>query len=182
MQSKLLDKLAKPFNVELPEASGMDALLDKVLPAIRHHGEDLREEKFYLGKHYIEYRDEESFHDTILHIFNPEGEYVKSTNGEIDCGEWRLLGNKLQFGESDCEGVLYDLAFMDDEYLIIQRHGNHRMFPRKYMVLCIEKLAKKMEWNEAIEFLYAKYRDSSLFYFFVAIIILLLIAIVFMLR
>jgi hypothetical protein len=174
--------LAKSFNVELPQAATLDAMLDKILPNIRPHGEDLREEKFYLGKHYLEVRDDESFHDVVLHVFNAEGEYISSTNGKVDCGEWRLLGNKMNFGPSTCEGCLYDLAFLDDEFFILQRHGNTRLFERKYMVLIVEKLAKKMEWNESMEYLFDKYRNSSAFYWLVAMIVFLLIAIMLLLR
>lgn len=182
MENKLLDNLAKSFNVELPQASSLDGMLDKILPAIKPHGEDLKEEKFYLSKHYIEIRDDEAFHDVILHVFNPESEYISSTNGKVDCGEWRLLGNKMNFGQSTCEGCLYDLAFLDDEFFILQRHGNTRKFDRKYLVLVAEKLAKKMEWNEAMEYLFDKYRNSSAFYWVVAIIIFLLIIIMLLLR
>ena len=83
------------------------------------------------------------------------------------------MGNKLQFGESIQEGIIYELAFLDDEYLILRRHGNEQLFERKYLLLVIERLGKKMEWLEAGTYLYEKYRNGG---FMLWVVVFLIIA------
>ena len=177
----MLDKVAKPFNVELPESEGLDDLLTKVLPAIRQHSEDLREMEYYLGKNWIELRDDEDYHDVKLHIFEAEGEYVCSTDGNIECGEWRLMNGKFVYGPSSCDAEVFDLAFLDDDFFIIQKHGDSRKYRRKYRVFLREPLAKRLEWNEAVEYLFDKYRNSSGFLMTAVILLVLVIAIVLLL-
>ncbi len=177
----MLDKVAKPFNVELPESEGLDDLLNKVLPAIRQHSEDFREVEYYLGKNWIEIRDDEDYHEVVLHLFEPEGEYICSTDGNIECGEWRHLNGKFVFGPSSCDAEVFDLAFLDDDFFILQKHGNYRKFPRRYRVFLREPLAKRLVWNEAIEYLFDKYRNSSGFMITVVVLLVLIIALVLLL-
>ena len=116
----------------------------------------------------------------MLHIFNPDGEYLCSTDGDIECGEWRDLGaNKLLFGPSNCDAEVFNLAFLDDDFFILKKHGNERKFSHAYRVFIREPLAR-MEWNEAIEYLFDKYRNSNGF-FITIVVILLLIIVVFLL-
>ena len=171
----MLDKVAKPFNVELPEVDGLYDALDKVLPAIRKHSEDLREEEFFLRRNWIELRDEEDFHEVILHVFDDGGEYVRSTNGNIECGEWRLMNGKFVYGSSSCDGEVFDLAFLDEEFFILKKHGNSRLFDRRYHVFIIEPLYRKLEWNEAVEYLFDKYRNSNGFLITAALLLVMVI-------
>lgn len=173
----MLDKVAKPFNVELPEAEGLDDMIIKVIGNVRQHSEDFREQEYYVGTNWLEVRDDEDFHQRILHIFNPEGEYIVSTDGNIECGEWRLLNGKFVFGPSSCDGEVYDLVFLDSDFFIIQKHGNYRNRRRRFTVFVREPLALRLEWNEAMEYLFDKYRNSNGFMITVVILVVLIIAI-----
>lgn len=177
----MLDKVAKPFNVELPEAEGLDDLLNKVLPAIRQHSEDLREMEYYVGRNWIEIRDDEDFHEVIMHIFGEGGDYTCVTDGNIDCGEWRLLNGKFVYGPSSCDAEVFELAFLDEEFFILTKHGNFRKYDRRYRVFLIEPLARRLVWNESIEFLFDKYRNSNGFLMTAAILLVLIIALVMLL-
>ena len=181
MQGRLLDKIAKPFNVEMPERETLESALDNILPTIRRHSEDIREEEFFLNRHWIELRDDETFHDVVLHVFREGGDYMTSTDGQMDCGEWQPLANKMIVGGSSCSGTLYTLAFLDEDFFILRRHGNVRKFRSKYLFLVNEPIARRMEWNEAVEYLYDKYRNSSSFFITVAVIVLLIIVLTFLL-
>jgi hypothetical protein len=172
----MLDKVAQPFNVELPEAQGLDEMVKLIMKDIRKHSEDFREMEYYVGTNWLEVRDDEEFHEKILHIFNPEGEYIVSTDGNIECGEWRLLNGKLVFGPSSCDGEVYDLVFLDNDFFILQKHGNYRNRRRRYMVFVREPLALKLEWHEAMEYLFDKYRNSNGFLITVVVILVLIIA------
>ncbi|MCB0650363.1 MAG: hypothetical protein KDC85_03740 [Saprospiraceae bacterium] len=179
MDNKIVDNIADAFNSDLPPADTMDEYLDKIIPQIRHHSEDLREEKFYVEKHWIEFRDDDDFHEITMHIFNPEGEYLRSIDGDYHAGEWRYLSNKLIFGFKESEGEIYELAFLDGDFFILKKHGNPKAMERRYFVLVKEAVARKVEWRQALELLFNKYKNNNSFYITVAVIILLIIAIIF---
>lgn len=192
METKFLDRITKSLNSEAPVAHSMDEMLDKIIPLIRPWSEDLRELSNYLGRHWIELQDDETFHELVMHIFNDEGEYLKSTDGELKLGRWRYMGNKLAFGprvavtddDTDVEegaGQVFELAFLDKDFFILRRFGNPRKFERRYFVLVIEPIARKVEWREAMEFLYNKYRNNNSFYITITFIVLLIVMIVLLL-
>lgn len=154
----------------------MDDYLDQLLPSMRAIGEDLREDHFYLNKGWLEFRDDEKFHDTVLHFFNEGGEYLKSVNGDVSSGEWRYLerSNKMMV-----EDELFDLAYLDAEFFILAKHGDQkRLKKRKYFVMVFEPVGRKLEWRNVVEKLYSKYRGSNNFYYFLAFMIVLIVLLV----
>ena len=180
MENKLLDKLSDSFGVELPVADTLDKYLDEIIGAVRPWGEDLREAQFYLEKAWLEIRDDENFHDTILHFFNDGNEYLRSVDGDVSGGSWRHLEgpNKFLISHGKDE-ELYDLAFLDGQFFILRKHGNQvRMGQRKYFVMVTEKTGKSLEWRDLMELLFNKYRNNNNFYITIIGIILVIIAIV----
>lgn len=181
MEIKLFDKFVQPLKETLPEANSIDEYLeDKILPKVRPWSEDLREEKFYLNKSWLEFRDDVNFHKTVVHFFNAGGEYLKSEDGEISCGKWRYLpdSNKFLVMPKDCEGELFDLAFLDDDFFILRKHGDHRRLGnRAYFFMIHEPLGKKTNWRESMEILYDKAGRSTGFYILLFIALLLLLGI-----
>lgn len=177
----MLDKVAKPFNVELPEAEGLDDLLGKVLPAIRQHSEDLREQEYYLNRNWVELRDDEDFHEVILHIFGEGGDYTCVTDGNIDCGEWRIMNGKFVYGPSSCDAEVFELVFLDEDFFILTKHGNSRKYDRRFRVFLIEPLSRRLVWNEAVEYLFDKYRNSNGFLMTAAVLFVVVIALVMLL-
>lgn len=165
----------------MPTGENLDEYLDDIIKAIRPWGEDLREEKFYLNKAWKELRDDENFHTTVLHFFNDGGEYLKSVDGDISSGSWRFLTgpNKFMIGEGSREGELYDLAFLDGEFFILKKHGDQqRLGQRKYFVMVKESVAKKLEWRDAVELMFTKYRNNNGFLMTIAAIILVIVFII----
>ncbi len=186
MENRFLDKIAQPFNVELPEAESMETMLDQVLPIIRANSEDLMDQDrgpIFINTNFLEMKDDVNFHSTIWHLFKESGEYLIANNGDVSSNEWEFVsGNKIILGRNTRDGTLYELAFLDDDFFILQRHGSSRGGGgKKYFVLVREPLAKQLEWNEAIEYLFDKYRNSNNFIITVAVIVLLVIAIVLLL-
>ncbi|MCP3928236.1 MAG: hypothetical protein GY705_03950 [Bacteroidetes bacterium] len=189
MENPIIDKLSRSFNVELPFLESMDEYLDFIIPHIRGWGEDLHENKYYKKKPWAEIRDDESFHDSIVHFFNDEGEYLKSVNGDIIKGNWRFLesANKLIIEEKeDDEEVisseLFDLAFLNSQFFILRKHGNQKRLGRsKYFVLAFEPIAKKLEWRDTMELLFNQYRSNNNLYVVIAVILGIIIAIILML-
>lgn len=160
----------------MPYSETMDDYLDQLLPSVKSIGEDLREDQFYLNKPWLEFRDDEKFHDTILHFYNEGGEYLKSVNGDVSNGSWRYLerSNKMMI-----EDELYDLSYLDSEFFILSKHGDQkRLKKRKYFVMVFEPVGRKLEWRNVVEKLYGKYRNSNNFYYFLAFMVVLIVILV----
>jgi hypothetical protein len=181
LDSKFIDNFFNPGQPQLPPADSLDQQLDGILPTIRPWSEDLREEKFFLNKAWLEIRDDEGFHRSILHFFNEDGEYMKSVDGDIQEGSWRYMAaaNKLLIAAGGGEGELYNLAFMDSMFFILSKHGNQQLLGRKkYLVLVYEPLGARLHWKDLMHRLGNQYRDNNNFYLILAVVIVLVVAIV----
>lgn len=146
----------------------MDQHLDFILPKVIPYGEDLREEQFWLSKRWKEVRDDEGFHEAILHIFNPGGEYLLSLDGNIIKGAWRKLGQENSLiievaGRSE----LFDLRFLNNDFIILTKHGDQgRKGQRRYFCLVHERAARgrggDLDWRNLMEKLFNVWRENSL--------------------
>lgn len=162
-------EISKVFSPDLPKDLGdMDAYLDFILPKVLPHGEDLREERFWLGKRWKEIRQEEGFHEAILHIFNPGGEYMLSIDGNLMKGSWRKLGeyNSLVV-EMGGRGELFDVRFMNEDFIVLTKHGDQaRKGQRRYFVLVHEPATRygggDLDWRNIMEKLFNVWRENSL--------------------
>lgn len=171
------------MSVEMPHNETMDDYLDEILRVARPLSEDLREIRFYINKPWLEFRDDEHFHDAVLHYFNDEGEYLHSVNGDVSQGSWRYLepSNKMLITLGN-DSELYDLAFLDTEFFILSKHGDQqRLKKAKYTVMLFEPVGRRLEWRDAMEKLFDKYRNNNTFYLILALVVLLIIAVAVML-
>jgi len=174
-----LDKIADSFNVQSPEAHDMDAYLDILIPMVRQWGEDLYEDRFYLNKPWLEIRDDVGFHHDILHFFHEDQEYLRSVDGDVSSGSWRFLEKSNKFIiDINGQTELYDLAFLDDQFFILDKHGDQQKLGRaKFFVMVFEPIGQNLEWREAMEHLFNKYKNTSNFFVIVALVVLLTVAI-----
>lgn len=167
---RLLNDISRAFSPELPRDLGtMDQHLDFILPKIIPYGEDLREEHFWLNKRWKEVRDDEGFHEAILHIFSSGGEYLLSLDGNLVKGTWKKLGEENSLiidlaGRSE----LFDLRFMNGEFIVLTKHGDQaRKGQRKYFCLIQERSSRgprgqEFDWRNVMEKLFNVWRDNSL--------------------
>ncbi len=175
---KIFDPLTRAMDKEdnFPEQDSLADYLNMLLPSMRAWGEDLGEMDFYVGRSWLEVRDHDNFHDTILHVFNEGGEYLRIINGDIGKGGWQLMedgSNRmiLNYGKN---AELYKLAFLDPPFFILQKHGDpHR---RKYWVMGLEGSVRGLEWREYAEKLYNDHQEESNSMMYAAIIIIVIIA------
>ena len=170
IENPFLDKVSRSFSVELPKLDTMDAYLDHIIPLIKDWGEDLREEEFYLDTRWLEIRDTDDFHESVLHIFRDEEEYLLSTDGNISKGVWRRLpkSNTLIIEQVEDERIvkseLFDLAFMNKDFFILKKHGDQkRINKNKYHVMGRERHVKGLEWRDVMEPMFNLYRSNSQF-------------------
>ncbi|MCI5080994.1 MAG: hypothetical protein MRY78_04850, partial [Saprospiraceae bacterium] len=63
---------------------------------------------------------------------------------------------------------------------ILKKHGEQKRFgKRKYFVMVYEPIGSRLEWRDAMELLFNKYRNNNNWLAIIMVIVLLLIAIVF---
>lgn len=187
IENPFVDKVSRSFSVELPKLETMDAYLDHIIPLIRDWGEDLREEEFYLDKRWLEIRDTDDFHESILYIFRDEEELLLSVDGNISKGIWRRLPKSNTIiieqvvDQSIIKSELFDLAFMNGDFFILKKHGDQKRIGRKkYFVLGREKAVRGLEWKDVMESMFNLYRNNSQFIVIVvAAVVVIAIIIVF---
>jgi len=170
MKITVFQDISRALSPELPADLGtMDQHLDFIVPKIIPYGEDLREERFWIGKRWKEVRDDEGFHEAILHIFNPGGEYLLSLDGNIIKGSWRRLGesNSLIL-ELAGRSELFDLRFLNNDFMVLTKHGDQvRKGQRKYFFLVHEPATRapgggEIDWRNLMERAFNLWRENSI--------------------
>jgi len=135
---------------------------------VEPYGEDIGGKEFWHSKRWKEVRDEEGFHEAILHIFNPGGEYLLTLDGNIVKGSWRQLGgDNTLIIEMSGKAELFDLCFLNPDFMILSKHGDQgRKGLRRYFCLVHEPATRgrsgDLDWRNLMERLYNVYRENSL--------------------
>lgn len=182
MESKIWDNISSLFELELPEdLVNLEQHIEYVVPRIQSWSEDLCEEKYYVGKRWKEIRDTDTYHEVVLHIFMPDGEYLISIDGDITKGIWRYLKDtNTLIVEYGGRNSLYDLTFLNDDFFILKKHGDQsRKGKQTYYVYGNEKTTYNLTWQNAMEKLYNIYRNNSRFSFLIFIVALLIFIIIY---
>lgn len=177
MENNFLESVARSLNVELPYRESLDDYLDLILDEIQKWSEDVHERSFYSskgGKPWLEVRDDDNFYSKVLHFFNEEGEYLRSSNGDVVRGNWRYMPdtNKILI-EAGNTNELYDLAYLDANFFILKKSGKG-----KYFAMGREGYVDGLEWRDYVELLFNTYRSRHRAYRTAVIIILLIVAII----
>ncbi len=173
--------MSESFNPTLPDVGGLMDYLDFIVPYVSDWGQDLIETEYYTedgGKPWLEFRDQPDFQEVVIHFFNPDGEYLRSVNGNVAKGKWRLLErtNKMiiEMGGGKDKGgglnELYELVYLDSNFFILQKHGA----AQKYLVMGYEPVVRGMTWLDYVQALFLQYRSKHrTFILIVAMVILL---------
>ena len=167
--TSLARDISRALSPDMPKDLGdMDAHLDFILSKVIPFGEDLRERHFWQDKRWKEIRDEEGFHEAILHIFGQNGEYLLSLDGNLMKGSWRQLGGEnALIVEMGGRSELFDLRFLTNEFMVLTKHGDQaRKGLRRYFLLVHEPVARgrggDLDWRNIMEKLFNVWRENSL--------------------
>lgn len=186
---RLINQVFASMNEELPEFKSLDNGIDYLVRYVGRFSEDLWEKEFYTDKRWKEYRDDVNFQETILHVFQENGTYLRIIDGDIYAGSWEntLGGIVIQFAKKH---ELFERVFLDEQFFILKKHGDHsaKGNSAKYFMVITESLSHKMsrvlrrpaEWNDILDQMYEKYRKSSNFMvviFFVVCLVIILYSI-----
>jgi hypothetical protein len=171
MEIRLFDRFNRELEMDMPHFDHLDNNVDFVLAKVYQWSEDLYEQQYYLAKRWLEVREDEHFHESVLHIFNDGGEYLVSIDGNIQKGAWRFLPESNTFiteflGKSE----LYDLGFLNEDYFLLVKHGDQaRKGQRRYFVMGREGKISGLTWREVMEDMFNIYRSSSRFIVFLVL-------------
>ncbi|NJC26277.1 hypothetical protein [Neolewinella antarctica] len=177
MDDRLLDKIAEPFNLKLPEYTSMHEMIEEILPAVRSFSEPelAAEDSPLYENNWVRMTDNPG--DTIvqLHRFNRGGEIQIANDGAMDSLSHQIVSPKrIIIGQSLYrDSFLYELAFLDNDFLILKRHGNEANFTNKYLFYAVEHIGSRLTWDEALEKIVAKYRDNSMPWWLILVVLLL---------
>jgi hypothetical protein len=161
--------IGRIISPELPRDLGtLDEHLDFILPQIVQYGEDLRENEYWLGKRWREVREDEGFHEALLHIFNPGGEYLIAVDGNLMKGSWRNLNqDNSMILEMGGRSELFDLRFLNPDFMVLTKHGDQaRKGQRRYFLLAYEPITYgkhgDLDWRNLMERMFNIWRENSL--------------------
>jgi hypothetical protein len=102
----------------------------------------------------------------------------------MDAMAFKVLNKKrVIIGQSvHRDSFMYEVAFMDDDFMIFKRHGNEANIKQKYLFYCREAIGTRLTWNEALERMIDKYRNNQFPWIFVAVIAAIVIGVLVYLR
>ncbi|MEM0993844.1 MAG: hypothetical protein AAF847_01725 [Bacteroidota bacterium] len=175
---KIFDSISSFRQEEsLPTFNTLGEYISYILPSIRPWGEDLYEKENYLNKPWKEFRDDESFRDTVVYFFKEGREFMISINGDVSRGSWELMEENNQMILDKSRNMeLYDLAFLNSNFFILRKHGTN-----KYFVLGSESTTGNLSWREYAEALSQVYESNNSVVIIVTVIVLMVIALLFLL-
>lgn len=186
MEDRLLDKIAQPFNLNLPEHETMEQAIHEFLPAVkRFGGVDLTDDSIPMYKvDWVKMTDKPGQTVISLHTFLPSGEIRIANDGAMDAMAFKVLNKKrVIIGQSvHRDSFMYEVAFMDEDFMIFKRHGNEANIKQKYLFYCREAIGTRLTWNEALERMIDKYRNNEFPWVLVAIIAAIVIGLLVYLR
>jgi hypothetical protein len=182
LENKLWDNITGIFELDLPQnLEDLAAHIEYIVPRVQQWSEDLWEEQYYTNKRWKEIRDTDTYHEVVLHIFMPGGEYMVSIDGDLSKGGWRYLKDSNTFiVDYGGKSQLFDLVFLNSDFFILEKHGDQdRKGKQKYYVYGNEGTVGKLDWRNAMEALYNIYRTNSRFSTWLFLTIFLIIAIIY---
>ena len=191
MEDRLLDKIAEPFNLHLPDYESLEAMIEGILPAVGQYGEVRIEEGGPLyTTNWVKMSDRVGTLQVVMYTFQDagmmgQGEIQVVTDGEVSGRAFKVEegGKRIIIGQSLMhDSFLYELAFLDNDFLILSRHGNKANLRDRHLFFCREAIGVRLTWNEALERLVDKYRNSQFPLLAVGLIVAAIIALMIYLR
>jgi len=171
----MISNLLQTINKDIPEFESMDSGIDFLMDYLLELSEDLDSKSFFVNKRWIEVRDNVQFQEKILHVFNEDGIYMRILEGDIVEGTWELSIGGFIIKHSGTH-ELYECVFLNDDYFILKKHGDHtvKAYRNKYFFMTKEALADQYEWNELLLELFSSYKSNAKY----ILVILMLVAFV----
>ena len=139
--------------------------LSELILIIQPYSEDLYEEENYLEKRWLQIEQDPVA--SRLHIFREDENYIESIDGNILSGKWSIMedSNTLILSKPSRAGTeektLYDLAFLNEDFFILKKHGKRKNMEMQYLLLGREGIVDGKSWEEVIDLIYERYRNNK---------------------
>jgi len=164
MKIKIIDDALQLFEPKLDYRETLQEYLDMVIPEVKRWSEDLGEQDYWVNKPWLEINDQDLY-KKVVHIFRPEGIYLRSEHGVVKKGDWewldpyeKIMVKLMVKPEEEDEEVeqhfLYNRRFLDDTFFILQLDDE-----KTYLALGHELKIGRLEWRDYIEKLYFGYKS-----------------------
>lgn len=169
-EMNIFNRIFTSMNEDLPEFNSLDQGIDFLMGYLNRFSEDLWEYEFYVNKRWIEVRNDVRFQESILHVFEDNGVYLRILDGDISSGTWEytLGGFVIQFAGRH---ELYERVFLNEKFFILKKHGDHSSKGNspKYFFIVTESfsrqmgkvLRRKMEWTDVLAPMYEIYKSNT---------------------
>ncbi|MCH2022989.1 MAG: hypothetical protein MK207_10975 [Saprospiraceae bacterium] len=167
-----ISKIFHSLDDNLPKFNSLDEGIDFLMKYLYRFSEDLSEDRFYINKRWLEVRDDINFQESLLHVFEEDGKYLRILEGDISTGRWEYSHGGLIL-EFNGYQELYENTFLNEKFFILQKHGDHssKGDRSKYLFIADEQLAKKLNWPELLLTMYDIYKSNTQYLFIVLIFI-----------
>lgn len=127
--------------IDLTPGKSLDDQIASILEKHESVFEFPQLEKLLPSKRWLEIHPEMD-NTKILHLFEENGDYLVSHNGNISKGLWKasFQSEVIILDITDKEGYtkseLYEMAYADENYIFLMKHGIQTRFDqRKYLAL-----------------------------------------------
>lgn len=177
-QKRFWDWSSQILELEVPTADTLEGNFEAIFKYIKGENQGL-DSKAYEDVRYVEMRDDDDYHEAVLHIFKPSGEYIIILNGNISRGKWYLLngGFVINYGGRE---EFYQLILLNSVLFVLKKHGSPPPgAKRKYLMFGKEAVVVGKEWRDIMNALFNPYRTNydfsgGLFWLILVIVLLLL--------
>lgn len=139
--------------------------LTSLVGDIHPFSEDLYEKEYFLEKKWLQVSDRDF--QTRLHIFRENGDYLESIDGNVFMGSWSILedSNTIIFEKfgigPNSEKRLYELAFLNEDFFILKKHGNRTGYENQFLLLGREAMVRNLGWEEVVDLIYTRYKNNK---------------------
>ena len=156
-----LNYVQEIYELEMPEINSLEEGVDKIHPLVKGYSEEGFASGKFLEVRWAEIHDTDNVHEAVFHLFREGGEYMVVVDGNISKGTWKTIGKSLNL-EYGGKNELFEFLYLDDEFFIMQKHGNQaRKGMKKYVIYGVEGKSAALDWRNYMQKWYDLYRNST---------------------
>jgi hypothetical protein len=187
----IFTKDADSIHDGLSECKSIDQAIDYLRSHLRHFdysSEGLDNYDFYTERRWLEVRSSLGFQESILHIFEKDGTYLRILDGDIFTGSWEHLHDGIAIKHAG-QHQLYELVFLDEDFMILTKHGDHvaKGNSPKFFFIITESLSnrlhrilkRKPEWLDVLVYFYSIYKNDKSYTSLIVFLVFLFLCIIF---
>lgn len=190
MKDLFIQPITKLLNIQFEKGENLDETLGNILPKIQYMSDNIYDFDSFIDDRWIEVHERPT-KDTVLRIFQLpddsisemdkpkviEAPLLYSINGNISNGTWTIIKSDAIILQQDIRKELYDLQFLNEDFMILKKHGE-RTSERVMNNLLLVKEGVTKKPNEALDILYDIYRYNVANVVFLTLMVLVFLILI----